>query len=422
MAQQPFDEQKLKETHSPERMDETMRITSVKSWMIVLSFGVFIIAVVLWGFFGTIYHRVHGYGILLPEPSQIFLAVSRGNGLLEEIYTRPGDYVIKGQKVARVNQDILVQKITHLQKIIARLKSERDFLNQYIKNQRTTVKNYLQSVRSSIQQKNQNAKQLKTFLDKLLVGLRKLRETGAVTLIRLQDTQNNLFNAVEKVNELQNDIINLKVRQIDYRLRWFQLESEINVKLIDKEDELSGLMEKYNENRWVLSPVDGIVDQLLSARGNFMTPGHAVLTIAEQNKNKKDLNYEVLAFFNPEKGKRILPKMRAFISPTTVNKYRYGSIKSEVEYIDDYPLSHKAIVALVGNDDLAKTLVKKGGSFLASAELLKDKSTVTGFRWTSNNGPPFKVTSGTLCNVDVAIEKQRPVTLVLPFLRHLIKG
>jgi len=51
-----------------------------------------------------------------------------------------------------------------------------------------------------------------------------------------------------------------------------------------------------------------------------------------------------------------------------------------------------------------------------------DKNTVSGYQWTSAQGPPYKITNGTLCKATVVVKKQPPVTLVVPFLKKWLLG
>jgi HlyD family secretion protein len=49
-----------------------------------------------------------------------------------------------------------------------------------------------------------------------------------------------------------------------------------------------------------------------------------------------------------------------------------------------------------------------------------DKQTPSGFAWWGGQGPPYSVTRGTRVAVDVIVERQAPITLVIPAMRHLL--
>jgi len=46
-----------------------------------------------------------------------------------------------------------------------------------------------------------------------------------------------------------------------------------------------------------------------------------------------------------------------------------------------------------------------------------DPSTPSGFQWSSSQGPPFGISSGTLCKARAITRQVRPIELVLPLLR-----
>jgi HlyD family secretion protein len=47
-------------------------------------------------------------------------------------------------------------------------------------------------------------------------------------------------------------------------------------------------------------------------------------------------------------------------------------------------------------------------------DLAPDAATPSGYRWSSSNGPPVEINSGTLCLATVTLDEQRPFDLVLP--------
>ena len=48
--------------------------------------------------------------------------------------------------------------------------------------------------------------------------------------------------------------------------------------------------------------------------------------------------------------------------------------------------------------------------------------TESGYVWSSTDGPPLTLQSGTLCGVTVVVRRQAPATLVLPFLKKFFLG
>lgn len=53
-----------------------------------------------------------------------------------------------------------------------------------------------------------------------------------------------------------------------------------------------------------------------------------------------------------------------------------------------------------------------------NANLLKDENTRSGFYWSGKKGRDVVVNEGTICDVSVTIEENRPISLVIPLLKE----
>ena len=53
-------------------------------------------------------------------------------------------------------------------------------------------------------------------------------------------------------------------------------------------------------------------------------------------------------------------------------------------------------------------------------ELRRDESTPSGFEWSSSEGPPSQVYSGTQCQATVAVEKKKPISYVIPLFKKTL--
>jgi HlyD family secretion protein len=50
-------------------------------------------------------------------------------------------------------------------------------------------------------------------------------------------------------------------------------------------------------------------------------------------------------------------------------------------------------------------------------KFIPDPKTPSGFRWSSSQGPPVEIFSGTLVSASIVTEEKRPISYVLPILR-----
>jgi HlyD family secretion protein len=118
-----------------------------------------------------------------------------------------------------------------------------------------------------------------------------------------------------------------------------------------------------------------------------------------------------------QQGKHVKPGMRARISPSTVKKERYGLMLGKIDTVSEFPSTTQAMTTLLKNDTLVTLLSGEGPQFEVQAKLDLDPSTESGYKWSSRGGPPLSINPGTLCEADIVIDEEAPITMVMPYLR-----
>lgn len=197
-----------------------------------------------------------------------------------------------------------------------------------------------------------------------------------------------------------------------------QLSNAQKLQLAKARHHLAILILKYHFSHVIKSPVAGQVISITSHRGMLANSGKPIVLLGEKGKS---LNAFVL--FPAFKGKRVKPHMRAFISPTYVNQYQYGSIEGHVKDISPYPVSKRTILSVIGEKSWLSSLGFKGDAmFMGRVKLEHNQQTPSGFEWTSSQGPDMTVSAGSFVDVSVVVKRQAPITLVIPILRTWLNG
>ena len=122
----------------------------------------------------------------------------------------------------------------------------------------------------------------------------------------------------------------------------------------------------------------------------------------------------------PTEGKRIEAGMTARVSPVTVRREEFGFMIGDVDFVSPQPATPAGMQRTLGNPILVQQLSGFGAPFLVRVDLQADPSTPSGFRWSSSEGPPRAVESGTAVSVEVVVEEQRPISLVIPLIRSAL--
>lgn len=156
------------------------------------------------------------------------------------------------------------------------------------------------------------------------------------------------------------------------------------------------------------SPKTGRVVAWLTAPGDFVERGTPLLTL-----EAVDLPLEALVFVPIAAGKSVHPGMEVLLSPATAPKEQYGYLVGTVLTVSDFPLSTAELTRRLGNDLLAQMYAQQGALIEVRVTLA---TTPTGYQWSTQRGPAEDLTSGTPSEAAILVHRQRPITLLFPFL------
>ena len=115
--------------------------------------------------------------------------------------------------------------------------------------------------------------------------------------------------------------------------------------------------------------------------------------------------------------------MSVDLSPSTVKQEEFGSLVGRVKSVADVPTSRQAMMAVLADSDLVERFTREIGLPLqVIVELERDPATLSGYRWTSSQGPPLRISPGTLCHASVNVKEQAPIWMVIPMLKRTMGG
>jgi HlyD family secretion protein len=128
----------------------------------------------------------------------------------------------------------------------------------------------------------------------------------------------------------------------------------------------------------------------------------------------------VVLYVPTQDGKKIEVGMEIHVAPATVKPEEYGYLVGRVARVADFPATTRSMLHVLKNDQLARQLAATGAPFEVVAVLTPDDRTPSGFQWTSGNGPPVRIHSGTPAAARITVRTQRPLDLVVPALRKTL--
>jgi HlyD family secretion protein len=355
-----------------------MRVTSPVGWIALAAIGVGILVATIWGFVGRITTKVDGQGILL-RGDAVLDVTSSSEGRLISIDVGVGDIVKAGQQVASVEQPDLELQLRNKQRELATLRAQDS------------------DQMSAVDRINARHRKQLEELHKEAVVLEGLIKDGLATLAQKRQTE-------AQIAALEQEIANSRVMGA----------GRTNL-VAGVEDEISQLENALEDRRKVLSPYTGRVLELMIDPGNLVVPGSRILTLETLGAP-----VDAVVYIPAQEGKKVVPGMRARISPSTVRVEEYGYIIGEVKSVADFPSTPEGLERTLRNSNLVAALSGRGAPLEVVVRLGLDTKTPSGFDWSSSQGPPVQVFTGTLCAASVEVAAKKPAEYVLPFLKQLL--
>lgn len=267
--------------------------------------------------------------------------------------------------------------------------------------------------------------------------------------VQATKTEQEYLQNLNRINEIKNNIQELKVQRTNNEREYLQNLNkidEIKTKIKDQETQQIKLaqqeLEKSNnqnnqiqevkrriaqlelqlsgESR-IISQYDGKILEVSAAPGQVLNPGMRLGSLEAENPNAKMVS---LVYLADKDGKQIKPGMTVQVTPSIVKRERYGGIVGKVTQVSPFLVTNQDMSAIIGNEQLANNLAENvsrsgGAPVQVYVELERDPNTISGYKWSSSDGPPLKISSGTTAQVKVQIGQLAPISYVIPIFRSL---
>ncbi len=353
----------LAKIQSPEQLDTRLPVTSPLGWLALLTLAFALAMIVLWAFFGTIMRTATGQGMMIRNGQQGIMTIGgSGTGAVEEILIAAGDEIAKGQPLFRLD-----------------LAQAREQL--------ASAKETLRLLGEQGQRQSHDEEDRLRILEEKLQNQTSLHERGLLTKSPLIETKAAIY-------ELQS--------------RRYLRDQQI----LDQQAKIRDLEIHLNQQGVVRSPYEGEVLEVDVNLGDFAQPGRTLARLQSLSGET-----EAILYVQAGEGKKIKPGMPIRVSPSIVRPEEFGYILGTVKTVSLYPISKENMLMDLGNEVMVNRLMQSGEMIALIASLETDPSTPSGFRWSSSNGPNVSIEGGTLCHASIVLERQRPITLLIPFLK-----
>lgn len=402
----------LERLSSPEQLDQMVQVTDPKGWIALAGLGTLLLAAVAWGIWGSIPTEAQGDGILLRQGG-ISDLVSNAGGQVQDMLVSVGDVIEKGQPVARIQQDALLRQISGDRSKLAALRSQYEDAARISGQQKQLRARDLAQQRADLQRTIESLEKDVSLLRERLDVQQSLLNDGLITKETFLTTQQSLNAKRDQLAQARLELNGLDLKRIEADQQLDQQLEARQTAIRDLELEVKDLTAKLGENVNILSPYSGRVLEVLASRGDVVNPGTPILSVEVLSEN-----LQAVLFVPASAGKKVQTGMTVRVTPSTVKREEYGSMLGKVTWVAEFPSTARGMTRLLGNEALVTRLMQQGPPIQVNVALQRDRSTPTGYRWSSSHGPNIKISSGTLASGDVVVQEDRPFRLVIPKIRE----
>ena len=409
----------LERLSSPEQLDQVMRVTGSRSWLILAAVALLLIATLVWGFYGSIPSKAAGQGLLIKRGG-LFEVVSVYSGQVAEVTVKVGDAVKQGQTVALISQPELDDQITQATAQLNDLENQHQIITVQGATQLTLELKALAREKANTEQTMATRRKWIESLRNRVAKEESLLKKGMIGSETLLEAQDRLNRALSDQKDDENKMAALEAQVEEKKQTQAQDVAQSRQSLDDAREKLTGLKDSKRLQSKVVCQQAGKVLEIKLDSGQMIKRGQALLEM--EGLDAETAKLTAIGFFPPGDGKTITVGMKAQVLPETVKAEEYGFMEGRVKTASEFPATEQGMMRLLNNEELVKSLSRSGPPIQVEIELKADDKTPTGYAWSSAQGPPVKVTSGTVCQVTVITREQTPASLALPMFRKYVLG
>ncbi|MET0553736.1 MAG: NHLP bacteriocin system secretion protein [Vicinamibacteria bacterium] len=404
----------LERLSSPEQLDQLLKVTDPKGWIVLAALGVVLATAIVWGSLGSIPQNVGGMGMLV-KSGGVFEVITTSSGRITDIALAAGDLVTEGQVIARMSQPELTDQLREARSVLATLQSQHRELVAYGSSNGELQARLLRQQRTTVEQSIAAAQQSAVWYAEKVALQEKLVQESLLVKQTLLNTRQQLDATRQQISDGRSQLAQIAVKELDLRAARADDVRAGQIKIDQQERVIADLERNVKATTEIVAQQTGRILEILTEQGAVVTKGEAIVTLDLMGRNVKDL--EAVIFVPSVFGKQIKVGMSALIAPSTVKQEEYGLMVARITYVSDFPATSRGMRRVLKNEKLVGSLAGSDAPYEVHADLVIDTATASGYKWSSSQGPPLRIQSGTLAMAQIGVASRRPIEMVIPLLR-----
>lgn len=404
---------------SPEQLDHTITVINHHGWISLVALGVLLVAAVVWGIFGRIPEKVDGAGLLINSSDLMSVTYPYG-GIIKNVFLESGMDVQKGQIIARIEREDLLESIQIASQRVANLQQTYDTTYPLISRQADMTDSMLEKSEEDFRSQIVNvSNQLETAKRKEKT-MKELFDDGLITEMEYLEAHRDALSMEMQKQAAEQQLLNAGVNRVRTATDSSQAMMNLQHQIDEARKQLEMEQRNYQNATKIVSPVAGKIYEISVTRGTYVSPGVPVAIVEPYSSDGGTLR--AVMYFPVKDGKRIRRGMNIAVIPSTVKQEEYGFIQGIVTSVSDFPVSPQYLQSVMQNPALAQEFLANSSPIEVKISMVPDPTTETGFHWSSSRGPENSLSAGISTTGFVIVRSRRPIAMIVPLIKKKVLG
>ncbi|NVJ92290.1 MAG: NHLP bacteriocin system secretion protein [Methylocystaceae bacterium] len=416
MAEAPkrqiFRQAALDRLSSPEQLDRLIPVSDPLGWLVLTTLLTLLLAIVVWSILGKIPEQVEGKGILVNANGRVLDAMSLSEGTVSKLMVRQNDYVEKGQEIVQIEQSALHQELKSASETLKEREAEKRQTQAIFTKEFNLKQANFNEQAAAQRQIAKAAGERVTYLKSTLAKRDALAAKGFLPRDKVEEIRTEYNQALQDISAANNRILELQSESLTLKSSHAKEMTQLDQRIAETARRIREITSQLDMNGRILAPASGRITELKVFEGKVVQASEPLVSIATAGDA-----LQAVLYIPTKDGKRITPGMSVRIAPSTVKKEEHGTIIGKILKVSAFPATKQGMLSVLQNEELVAEYSKDGAPYVARVDLVLNRTTSSGFKWTSGTGPNISISAGTTLEAEVTVVEQAPINLIIPFVR-----
>ena len=385
-------------------------------WLLILTLAV--IALLLYGFLGSVPKAVRGVGLTRTH-LDLYTVAAPQSGIIEKIHIEIGSKIALNTPIFSLTAKVFEVQMQSARDRLALLRSEDEDLTATSESTLAETRRRLESSISEAKKSIEDSTELLDLRKSLLDEQEKLLQQGFVAKETVLGTRTTVASLRSEIESARTSIAASRLEATQSEATIAQARSGRRGTIQQAEAAIQKFEKQQRNDYTIRSVVAGTVLEISTAVGDPVSEGEELIVV--EPEGVEDGVIDVVAFLPQRKAKELEVGDAVQVSPSFASRSRYGFMKGTLTSIDLYAATDGELERFIQSSSMITDLEQKYQSVLvAKVKLERDPRTESGLAWSTRDGWPGTISPGTILDLQVIFEVDRPIDLLLPWLRSLI--